>query len=100
MDVAIGLKARTGRAVIVALGGTPHEPQFVERGVLPLLPEGAFAPYHAAEKLDPAAARESVRLSIAAANDLATTGTAKGVEHVSSDVCSRPAAERHEASYG
>ena len=74
MDVAIGLKARTGRAVIVAIGGTPHEPQFVERGVLRLLPEGAFAPYHAAEKLEPAAARESVRLSITAANRLATTG--------------------------
>jgi hypothetical protein len=40
------------------------------------------------------------RMLIGIQNDLATTGTAKGVEHVSSDVCSRPAAERHEASYG
>jgi hypothetical protein len=74
MDVALGLKARTGRAVLIAVGGTPREPHFVERSELRLLPEGAFAPYHAAEELEPAAARESVRRSIAAANRLATTG--------------------------
>ena len=74
MDVALGLKARTGRAVLVAIGGTPREPLFVERCVLALLPEGAFAPYHAAEGLEPEAARESVRLSISAANRLAATG--------------------------
>jgi len=74
MDVALGLKARTGRAVLVALGGTPRDPRFVERATLRLLPEGAFAPYHAAEGLAPAAAQESVRRSIAAAHELATSG--------------------------
>lgn len=74
MDVALGLKARTGRAVLVALGGTAREPRFVERATLRLLPEGAFAPYHAAEGLAPAAAQESVRRSIAAAHELATSG--------------------------
>ena len=74
MDVALGLKARTGRAVLVAIGGTPREPLLVERGELRLLPEGAFAPYHAAERLEPAAARQSVERSISAANRLATTG--------------------------
>lgn len=74
MDVALGLKARTGRAVLVAVGGSPRDPLFVERCVLPLLPEGAFAPYHAAEGLEPVAAHESVRLSISAANRLAAAG--------------------------
>ena len=38
MDVALGLKARTGRAVLVAIGGSPREALFVERCVLALLP--------------------------------------------------------------
>jgi hypothetical protein len=74
MDVALGLKARTGRAVLVALGGTQRAPSFVQRSELRLLPEGDFAPYHAAEGLEPAAARESVRRSVAAAHDLAASG--------------------------
>jgi hypothetical protein len=74
MRVAIGLKARTGRAVLVALGGDPHEPQLIERSQLRLLPEGAGATYHEAEGLDPAGARESVRRSIESAQRLATTG--------------------------
>ena len=74
MRVALGLKARTGRAVLVALGGDVHEPQLVERAQIQLLPEGAWAPYHAAEGLDPSAARESVKRSIAAAQRLATSG--------------------------
>jgi len=44
MDVALGLKARTGQAVLVAVGGTLREPLVVERSVLRLLPEGAIAP--------------------------------------------------------
>jgi hypothetical protein len=74
MRVALGLKARTGRAVLVALGGDVHEPQLIERSQIQLLPEGAWAPYHAAEGLDPAEARESVKRSIAAAQRLATSG--------------------------
>ena len=74
MDVALGFKARTGRAVVVAIGGTVREPLFVERTELRLLPQGAFAPYHAAERLEPSAARDSVKRSIEAANYLATNG--------------------------
>jgi hypothetical protein len=74
MRVAFGLKARTGRAALVALGGDLHEPQFIERSQIQLLPDGAWAPYHAAEGLDPADARESVRRSIAAAHRLAASG--------------------------
>jgi hypothetical protein len=36
------------------------------------------------------------RMLIGIQNDLATTGTAKGVDHVSSEFFNRPAAERHE----
>jgi hypothetical protein len=63
MRVAFGLKARTGRAALVAVAGDAHEPQLVERSQIQLLPDGAWAPYHAAEGLDPADARESVRRS-------------------------------------
>jgi hypothetical protein len=74
MRVAFGLKARTGRAALVALGGDVYEPQFIERSQMQLLPDGAWAPYHAAEGLDPADARASVRRDIASAHDLAASG--------------------------
>ncbi len=74
MRVAFGLKARTGSAALIALAGDVHEPQLVERSRIQLLPDGAWAPYHAAEGLDPADARESVRRSIASAHSLATSG--------------------------
>ena len=82
MDLAIGLKARTGRAVFVAIGGSAVRPAFVERGELRLLPEGSFAPYHAAEHLEPAAARKSVDASIAAAHRLARDGIAQAVSRL------------------
>jgi len=74
MRVALGLKARTGRAVLIVIGGSVEDPQFVERSQFKLLPEGAFAPYHAAEGLEPAEARETVRRSIDAAHELAASG--------------------------
>src|SRR3989454_12773255 len=74
MRVALGLKARTGRAALIAVAGDVREPQFVERSQIQLLPEGAWAPYHAAEGLAPAAARESVKRSIASAHRLAASG--------------------------
>ena len=74
MRVALGLKARTGRAILVALGGELRELHVIERSQLQLLPAGAFAPYHAAEGLAPAAAHESVRQSVATAHRLAAEG--------------------------
>jgi hypothetical protein len=74
MRVALGMKARTGRAVLVAVAGDLQAPRFVERSQIPLLPEGALAPYHAAAELDPADARASVKRSVAAAHALATSG--------------------------
>ena len=79
MRVSLGLKARTGRATLVTLGG-PHELQVLERSQVRLLPEGDFAPYHAAQGLAPAAARESVSRSIASAYRLATEGIRKAAE--------------------
>ena len=60
--------------MLVALGGDVRDPQFIERSQMQLLPDGAFAPYHAADGLKPAAARESVKRDVAAANRLAASG--------------------------
>jgi hypothetical protein len=90
MHVAFGLKARTGRAILVAVGGDVCEPQYIERSQMPLLPEGAWAPYHAAEELDPADARASVKKDIASAHRLATSGlrdAAKRIAAAGHDVC-------------
>lgn len=74
MRVAFGLKARTGRAILVAVGSRDGEMKILERVQLPLLPEGAFAPYHAAEGLEPAQARASVQRDIDDAQRLAASG--------------------------
>jgi hypothetical protein len=79
---AFGLKARTGRAVLVTLAGGADEPQLIERSQFLLLPEGAFAPYHAAEGLAPAEARESVRRSIADAHRLAESGIREAARRI------------------
>jgi hypothetical protein len=90
MRVAIGLKARTGRAILVAVGGDVRGPQLVERSQMKLLPDGAWAPYHAAEALEPAQARESVRRDIETAHRLAASGIRDAVQriaHAGHDVC-------------
>src|SRR5262245_61660553 len=74
MRVALGLKARTGSAALVILGGEPAAPAFVESSRVQLLPAGDFAPYHAAESLEPAAARASVARAVAVAHRLAEEG--------------------------
>jgi hypothetical protein len=73
VHIAIGLKARTGRAVFVAVGASPRL-QVLQRGGIRLLPEGDLAPYHAASELPSAEARDSVAKSIAAAHRLAAQG--------------------------
>jgi hypothetical protein len=79
MRVALGLKARTGRAILVAVGAS-RQMHVLERTELKLLPEGDFAPYHAAEGLPSAAAQESVARSIASAHRLAEEGIRNAVE--------------------
>jgi hypothetical protein len=83
MRVAFGLKARTGRAVLVAVAGSPNEPQFVERAEMKLLPAGAFAPYHAAKELEPEEARECVKRCIASAHRLAASGIGEAARRLS-----------------
>ena len=82
MLVAFGLKARTGRAALVAVSGDMQGPRFVERSQIQLLPDGAWAPYHAAEGLPPSEARQSVKRSIAAAHRLAETGIRQAARRV------------------
>lgn len=83
MKVALGLKARTGRAILIAVGGTPREPHFVERLEMPLLPPGGFAPYHVAEELEGEAVRAaSVKRDIAAAHRLAESGIRTAMERI------------------
>src|SRR5262245_61093073 len=81
MRVALGLKARTGRALLVAVGGV-DELAILERTQLPLLPEGDWAPYHAAEGLPAAEARERVRRSVASAHRLAAAGIRAAAERL------------------
>lgn len=69
--VAIGLKPRTGRAVLVMLSTDLHEAQVFERSEIPLLPAGEFGTYHAAKELAPEEAPSYVEGSIARAQRLA-----------------------------
>jgi hypothetical protein len=70
--VGLGLKARTGRAIAVAVCASPL--QLIERAQMRLLPEGAFAPYHVAEALPPDQRQASVDRDMAAAHRLAESG--------------------------
>ena len=79
MRVALGLKARTGRAILVAVGESGSL-NVLERAELRLLPEGDFAPYHAAEGLPSAEAQASVDRSTAAARGLAVQGIRQAVD--------------------
>ena len=88
--VALGFKARTGRAVLVALSGNAREARLIERSQVALLPEGEWAPYHAAEKLEPETAREHVKRSIATAQRLATSairGAARRCADAGHELC-------------
>src|SRR6185369_11866880 len=89
MRVALGLKARTGRAILVAVGGS-QQMHVLQRTELKLLPAGDFAPYHAAEGLPSAAAQQRVERSIAAAHRLAEEGIRRAAEALAGaghDIC-------------
>src|SRR5262245_26683076 len=72
MKVALGLKAHSGWAALVALADGAGRPEIVERRRIDLvLPEEAGwakAPYHAAEELQPADARRMVERGVEAAH--------------------------------
>jgi len=69
---ALAFKARTGRAVLVALAGDGHDAVVIERSQFPLLPAGEMAPYHAAQPLPPQDAHRHVVRSIETAQRFAT----------------------------
>jgi len=71
MDAALGFKPRTGRAVMVLLVRDAQGARVLERAEVPLLPPGAFAPYHEAEEMEPRAAHRHVTQRIAAARRMA-----------------------------
>ncbi|QJR10051.1 hypothetical protein DSM104443_01102 [Usitatibacter rugosus] len=77
---ALGFKPRTGRAVLVVLLDVDGKPEVLERADLGLLPPGEFATYHAAEGLEPEAARKYVQGSIARAQRLATAAVRDAVK--------------------
>jgi hypothetical protein len=72
MRVALGWKAHSGWAALVALGGDVREPQLIERSRAELVPadgaEWAKQPYHAAEGLEPEDARDVVKRAVASAH--------------------------------
>ena len=63
--------------MLVAVARDGPNARFVERAQIPLLPEGALAPYHVAAELPPAKARQSVERDIASAHALAAKGIGK-----------------------
>lgn len=72
MQVAFGLKAHSGWAVLVVVGKNDGDVIVVDRRRLELVEDGwAKQPYHAAEKLKPEAARDVVKRGIEAAHRIA-----------------------------
>jgi hypothetical protein len=67
---AIGIKPRTGRAVVVLLSEDAGAWQVIQRAQVPLLPPGEMAPYHAAEGLPPDAAHRHVKEAVARARQM------------------------------
>lgn len=73
--VTIGVVARTGSAVAVALSGTASAPRFLARREIELVPPGLDRqPYHAAAGLDLASAGELVAQVESAAERAAAAG--------------------------
>ena len=73
--IVIGVVARTGSAVAVALSGTAAAPRFRARREIELIPAGLAAqPYHAAASMDLAAAGELIAQTESAAEKAAAAG--------------------------
>jgi alkylhydroperoxidase family enzyme len=74
-ESVIGVVARTGSAVAVALGGTAAAPRFLARREIGLVPPGlTVQPYHAAADMDLAAAGELIARVESAAESAAAAG--------------------------
>src|SRR5262245_5394871 len=74
-EIVIGVVARTGSAVAVAVSGPAAAPRFLARREIELVPEGLAAqPYHAAAGLDLTAAGELIARVESAAENAAAAG--------------------------
>jgi hypothetical protein len=82
MKVAIGLKARTGRAVLVVVGEKDGSTSLLERSQFATVPPGEWAPYHAAHGLAPDVARRQVEHSIATSDRMAEDAIREAVERI------------------
>jgi hypothetical protein len=75
VDVALGLKAHCGWSVLVVVGMSDGEPLVIDRRRIELIEpeEAAWAkqPYHAADGLNPAEARDTIKHGVDAARDIA-----------------------------
>jgi hypothetical protein len=72
MNVAFGLKAHSGWAALVVLGGSRNELVVIDRRRVELVEESwAKQPYHAAEELEPKEAHGLVKRGIDAARRIA-----------------------------
>lgn len=81
MNVAFGLKAHSGWAALVVLGKGDGDVAVVDRRRIELVEdEWAKQPYHAAEGLKPAAARDLVKRGVDAAHRIALRETRAAVE--------------------
>lgn len=83
MNIALGLKAHSGWAVLVALGVSGRGVQVLDRRRMELVAPGtepwAKQPYHAAEGLPPQEARRLVDRGVAAAHRVAESELLKAV---------------------
>jgi hypothetical protein len=69
MEVALGLKAHSGWAVLVAVAAGDVDPIVIDRRRIELVDEEwQRQPYHAAERLEPHAARKRVEAGVTAAH--------------------------------
>src|SRR2546426_380246 len=72
MEVTFGMKAHSGWAALVVLGKRDSDFVVVDRRRIELVEDDwAKQPYHAAEELEPAAAREVVKRGVLAAHRIA-----------------------------
>ncbi|HSY48983.1 MAG TPA: hypothetical protein VLC46_09240 [Thermoanaerobaculia bacterium] len=75
MRIAVGLKAHSGWAALVAMGASGHGYQLVDRRRIELVEPGdadwAKQPYHAAEGLSPSEATKIVERGVASARRIA-----------------------------
>ena len=85
--VAIGFRAKTGRAICVVLGGTSEAPLVVKKFEMRLTDpkvRATFQPYHAVMKLPWEKGQKAVQKSVAAIEVVARNGVKRLIEELKS----------------